>query len=83
MASYNEALLEMSKELHYLYSSDDRYYFHAEENLNKVATDRALQFSDTEVDRYIIDLLNSDVRRNNRDVIVFANGGAVIPTTAR
>ncbi len=83
VASYNEALLEMSKELHYLYSSDDRYYFHAEENLNKVATDRALQFSDTEVDRYIIDLLNSDVRRNNRDVIVYANGGAVIPDNSQ
>ena len=83
VASYNEALLEMSKELHYLYSSDDRYYFHAEENLNKVATDRALQFSDTEVDRYIVDLLNSDIRRNNRDVIVYANGGAVIPDNSQ
>ena len=79
VASYNEAMQEMSKELHYLYSSNDRYYFHAEENLNKVATDRAIQFLDTEVDRHIVDLLNNDVRRNNRDVIVFANSEAVIP----
>ena len=83
VASYNEALLEMSKELHYLYSSNDRHYFHAEENLNKVAADRAIQLSDSEVDRYIIDLLNSDVRRNNRDVIIFANGGAVIPDNSQ
>ena len=83
VASYNEALLEMCKELHYLYSSNERYYFHAEENLNKVAADRAIQFSDAEVDRYIIDLLNSDIRRNNRDVIVYANGGAVIPDNSQ
>ena len=83
MASYNEALQEMSRELHYLYSSNDRFYFHAEENLNKVAADRAMQFSDSEVDRHIIDLLNSDVRRNNRDVIVYANGGAVIPDNSQ
>ena len=79
VASYNEALQEMSKELHYLYSSNDRYYFHAEENLNKVATDRTIQFTDAEADRYIIEILNSEVRRNNRDVVVYANEGAVIP----
>ena len=79
VASYNEALQEMSKELHYLYSSNELYYFHAEENLNKVAADRAIQFQDAEIDRYIIDLLNSDVRRNHRDVVIYANGGAVIP----
>ena len=79
VASYNEALQEMSKELHYLYSSNELYYFHAEENLNKVAADRAIQFQDAEIDRYIVDLLNSDVRRNHRDVVVYANDGAFIP----
>ena len=82
-ASYNEALQEVSKELHYLYNSNDRYYFHAEENLNKVAADRATQLSDAETDRYITELLNTDVRRNNRDVVVFANGGAVIPDNSQ
>ena len=79
VASYNEALQEMSKELHYLYSSNDRYYFHAEENLNKVATDRTIQFTDAEADRHIIEILNSEVRINNRDVVVYANEEAVIP----
>ncbi len=83
VASYNEALQEVSRELHYLYNSNDRYYFHAEENLNKVATDRATQLSDAEADRYITELLNTDVRRNNRDVVVFANGGAVIPDNSQ
>ena len=73
----------MSKELHYLYNSNDRYYFHAEENLNKVAADRASQFSDADADRYIIEILNSEVRRNNRDVVVYANGGAVIPDNSQ
>ena len=82
-ASYNEALQEVSKELHYLYNSNDRYYFHAEENLNKVAADRATQLSDAEADRYITELLNSDVRRNNRDVVVLANGGDVIPDNSQ
>ena len=83
VASYNEALQEMSKELHYLYSSNDLHYFHAEENLNKVAADRATQFTDTEVDRYIIELLNNEIRRNNRDVVVYTNGGAVIPDNSQ
>ncbi len=79
VASYNEALQEMSKDLHYLYSSNELYYFHAEENLNKVAADRAIQFADAEVDHYIIELLNSGVRRNHRDVVVYTNDGAFIP----
>ena len=82
-ASYNEALQEVSRELHYLYNSNDRYYFHAEENLNKVAADRATQVTDAEADRYIIEVLNTDVRRNYRDVVVFANGGAVIPDNSQ
>ena len=79
VASYNEALQQMSGELYYLYHSNDRYYFHAEENLNKVATDRAGQFSDAEVDRHITGLLANDVRRGNREVIVYSDSDAAIP----
>ena len=82
-ATYNEALQEMSKELHYLYNSNDRYYFHAEENLNKVATDRAGQFSEAEVDRYITDLLAGELRRNSREVIVLSNGETDIPDNSQ
>ena len=79
VASYNEALQQMSGELYYLYHSNDRYYFHAEENLNKVATDRAGQFSDAEVDRHIVGLLANDVRRGNREVIVLSDAETTIP----
>ena len=59
---YKEALGQMNGALYYLYSSDDRYYFHAEENLNKVATDRADTLSDREVDDWIIDQLQEAAR---------------------
>ncbi len=81
-ASYTDALQEMSKELFYLYHANDRYYFHAEENLNKVAADRATQFPEDEADRYIIELLSNEVRRNNRDVAVYSDG-AVIPDNSQ
>ena len=79
IASYNEALEEMSKDLHYLYNSNDRYYFHAEENLNKVAADRAGQFTEAEVDQHIADLLDNDVRRGNREVIVLSGAKRPVP----
>ena len=59
---YKEALGQMNGALYYLYSSDDRYYFHAEENLNKVATDRAGTLSDREVEECIIAQLQEAAR---------------------
>ena len=59
---YKEALGQMNGALYYLYSSDDRYYFHAEENLNKVATDRADTLSDREVEECIIAQLEEAAR---------------------
>ena len=59
---YKEALGQMNGALYYLYSSDDRYYFHAEENLNKVATDRADTLTDREVEECIIDQLQEAAR---------------------
>ena len=59
---YKEALGQMNGALYYLYNSDDRYYFHAEENLNKVATDRADTLNDREVDDWIIDQLREAAR---------------------
>jgi hypothetical protein len=59
---YKEALGQMNGALYYLYSSDDRYYFHAEENLNKVATDRADTLSEREVEECIIAQLQEAAR---------------------
>ena len=59
---YKEALGQMNGALYYLYNSDDRYYFHAEENLNKVATDRADTLSEREVEECIIAQLQEAAR---------------------
>ena len=59
---YNDALGRMNGALYYLYNSDNRYYFHAEENLNKVATDRADTLSEREVDDWIIAQLQEAAR---------------------
>ena len=70
---YNDALGQMDGGLYYLYSNNDRYYFHAEENLNKVATDRADALSEREVEECIVAELQEAVgggSRRRADVIV-------------
>ena len=70
---YNDALGRMNGALYYLYHSNDRYYFHAEENLNKVATDRADTFSERDVEKCIIDQLKEAARGGRRqrvDVVI-------------
>ena len=69
MPRYNEALDRMVGDLYYLYHADDRYYFHAEENLNKVASDRKDALDSGLVDEKIIAELKGAVGRRS-DVIV-------------
>lgn len=76
---YKEALGQMNGALYYFYSGDNRYYFHAEENLNKVATDRADTLSDREVEESIIAQLQEMVgvgRRRRADVVVCPQNSA-------
>ena len=75
---YNEALERMVGDLYYLYHADDRYYFHAEENLNKVASDRKDALDSALVDEKIIDELKSAVGRRS-DVIVCPPDSAAVP----
>lgn len=75
---YNEALNRMSGDLYYLYTSDDRYYFHAEENLNKVATDRAGALNNREINARIVNELQEAVRRQS-EVIICPNDSSVVP----
>ena len=64
-ATYDDALRRMVGDLYFLYSSDDRYYFHAEENLNKVAADRAGTVSNSEIDEHIVSRLEEAVGRRS------------------
>ena len=66
VAVYNEALGRLNGALYYLYHSNDRYYFHAEENLNKVAADRADTLSEGEVEARIMDRLKEAVKGGHR-----------------
>ena len=67
---YNEARNRMVGGLYYMYVSDGRYYFHAEENLNKVATDRSAALTPREVNDYVLQLVRDAVGRR-ADVTVF------------
>ena len=78
VAIYNEALNQMSGDLYYLYGDNDRYFFHAEENLNKVASDRANDFTEQQVDDYIMTVLE-EVRNRRGDVIIYAGDTAEVP----
>ena len=69
-APYNEALTRMTGDLYYLYYAEGRYFFHAEENLNKVASDRANALSEGALDAHIIRKLE-EARNRRRDVILY------------
>ena len=75
---YNEALSRMSGRLYYLYANEGRYYFHAEENLNKVATDREDWFGPAEVNAHVVSRLKDAVGRRS-DVMVCPQDSADVP----
>ncbi len=77
---YNEALNRMTGNLYYLYSADGRYYFHAEENLNKVAADRAGTVSDREVYNEVHRVMKDAVGREP-GVIIFPQKSGEVPDT--
>ena len=74
-ATYDDALRRMVGDLYFLYSADDRYYFHAEENLNKVAADRAGTVTEREIEEHIVSRLQDAVGRRS-DVQVCPDASA-------
>lgn len=78
ITAYNEAIGRMARDLHFLYHSDDRYYFHVEENLNKVAADRAGTTTDREIHDEIDRVMKEAVGRRP-DVIIFPQNSGEIP----
>ena len=77
---YNEAISRMTADLYYLYSSDGRYYFHAEENLNKVAADRAGTITPREVADQIRKSMEEAVTRRS-DVVLFPKDSGEVRDT--
>ena len=77
-ATYNEALSRMAGDLYYLYHTDGRYFFHAEENLNKVASDRAGRLIEAEMDTHVVAKLH-EARNRRTEVIVYAGDTKDVP----
>ena len=61
VAVYNDALGRMTGNLYFLYNLDDRYYFHTQENLNKVAIDRATEYTDEDIYGEIVSRLKKAI----------------------
>ncbi len=80
VAVYNEAIGRMSADLYYLYSSDDRYFFHVEENLNKVAADRAGTVTAREIADQIRMSMEESVPRRS-DIVLFPVSSGDVPDT--
>ena len=59
---YNDALSRMTGNLYFLYNLDDRYYFHTQENLNKVATDRKAEYTEEDIYVEIVSRLERTVQ---------------------
>ena len=59
---YNDALSRMTGNLYFLYNLDDRYYFHTEENLNKVAIDRTAEYTEGDIYAEIVSRLERTVQ---------------------
>ena len=74
---YNEALERMVESLYYLYYQDNRYYFHAEENLNKVVTDRKNALLPRALDDKIVEQLKAAVGARPEVIVCPADTAAV------
>ncbi len=59
---YNDALGRMTGDLYFLYNLDDRYYFHTQENLNKVALDRAEEYAEDAIYEEIVSRLERTIK---------------------
>ena len=69
VSTYTEALNEMRGNLYYFYADESRYYFHTEENLNKVAIDRMNELSNREINDQIIKEIDNAVLTHRSQVI--------------
>lgn len=81
---YGDALERMTGSLYYLYEQDGRRYFHNEENLNRLAANRARELAETQVHAGIIDLLRQALPpARRRDVVLCPSDSAAVPDDPR
>ncbi len=82
VSAYREALEAMRGELHYFYGDGaGPYWFHAEENLNKVAADREGELGAAEITAHVLERVRAAVGRRG-DVVVCPEDSAAVPDEA-
>ena len=54
IADFNDALSSLASSLHYLYSSNDRYWYDTRPTLRKTAEDRATQVMETDIEYEVV-----------------------------
>ena len=78
---YNEALTRMSGSLYFLYANNGRFYFHAEENLNRIAVDRAGSLGPQEINSHILSVLREEVYQTygRRSEVIVLDDSVEVP----
>lgn len=64
-ATFGDALNRMGEHLTYLYSDGKRYWFDTRPSVNRMASDRAVQMKDEDLDEEILDRLRKERRRGD------------------
>ena len=83
-ATYRDALSRMVGDLYYLYEEEGRFFFHNEENLNRLAADRAREMTESQVQDAISELLKNAVPRERRAAVeVCPANPAAVPDADR
>ena len=77
ISTYTEALNEMTGSLYYFYSDENRYYFHTEENLNKVAIDRVNELGNDEINEQIVAEIDNVIMTQRSKVVICTDLDAV------
>ena len=83
-ATYRDALNRMVGELYYLYEERGRFYFHNEENLNRLAADRVREMTESQVHEKIAEIIGQAIAPRRRALVVACPGEpAAVPDTDR
>ena len=83
-ATYGDALNRMVGELYYLYEERGRFYFHNEENLNRLAADRVREMTESQVREKIAEIIEQAIPSRRRSLVVACpNEPAAVPDLDR
>ena len=76
-STYADALNQMRERLYFFYADNGRYYFHSEENLNKVASDRMADLDQEEIYADIVATLKTALGIHSGAIICPADSSQI------